>query len=511
MSPADFESSVFRMLDGELPQEGLAELQGYMASSAEARKLYLEYVELHNVLDLELAIPAVVQPGTSDVVPVKRLVARQQRRIFRWSAVAAAALVVLTGVLFRLVLAPESESLLSFRVANDSILRVNHSTSGDEAPAPGTLAKGSRMVLDQGTVELTLRSGVVAIVEAPAELTLKEEDRLQLSLGEAWFEVPKGAEGFQVQTPDVLVTDLGTQFGVISTDSALDEVHVFKGKVRVENLHGLKESELLTGGEARLVGPAGRFNSIPVRSDEFLTTLPDSLPHVHLAFDSIEGDQLGVSGSHPDVPGITARLVGSSSSAFVTGQRGKALSLSGQGDFVHTDWSGISGGAPRSVACWIRTSGGGETAAIVGWGSIPKNGRWKIHLVEEGPGKGRIPQVTGGGFAYLAKGARVDDGQWHHIAVVYYGGMSKDGLPDLAIFVDGHLQNSSMGNRGRRPVPEVNTITDAPKSMPLLVGKTTTSQQGSFKGDIDELYIFEGALSNETIERLAAGQSLSED
>lgn len=507
MSPSDFETAVFRLLDGELPPEDFTELRDHLAESADARKLYLDYAELHNVLDLELASHPVVQPGASEVVPVDRLVARQQRRILRWSAVAAAALVMIMGVVFRLVLAPAPEVVLSYRVAQDSILSVTHASSGEEAPAPGTLAKGSRLILDQGTVELTLDSGVVSIIEAPADLTLEKDDRIQLAKGMAWIEVPKGAEGFQVQTPDVLVTDLGTEFGVISTDSALDEVHVLKGKVRVENRNGLKHRETLTTGEARVVGPAGRFKVIPARSQDFSTSLPAGLPHVHLAFDSIEGDHLSVGGSHPDVTGITAQLIQSSSEPLVPGRRGQALNLTGQGDFVLTDWPGISGGTPRSVACWIRTTREGGTEAIVGWGGLRNNGRWKIHIVNEGPEQGRVAQATGGAFGYATKGASVDDGQWHHIAVVYYGGMQEDGQPDLAIFVDGQRQQSFLKG-GQLPLPEVNTITDAPDSMPLLVGKPTTGHQGSFHGQLDELYVVDGALSDETIKRLAAGGPL---
>lgn len=510
MNPSDFESALIGLLDGEISPEDFAELKVYLADSADARMRYLDFAELHNLLELELSARPVIQPGATEVISVERIVARQQRKTLRWSAVAAAALVMLMGILLRLVLTPEPEAVFSYRTTQDTILSVSHSTTGEETPAPGALVIGSRLVLDQGVVELTLDSGVVSIIEAPADLTLEADDRIQLAQGIAWFEVPKGAEGFQVQTPDVLVTDLGTEFGVISTDAALDEVHVFQGKVRVENLNGLKRSEILNAGNARQIGPAGRLKSIPGRSREFPTTLPASLPHVHLSFDSIEDGQLTVSGSHPDVSGITARLIESTSTPLVPGRRGQALSLSGRGDFVLTDWPGISGGAPRSVACWIRTPAEGGTAAIAGWGSIRNNGRWKLHIVEDGPEQGRVAQATGGAFGYATKGASVDDGQWHHIAVVYYGRLRQDGKPDLAIFVDGERQESALRSERSAPLPEVNTITDAKDSMPLLVGKPTTTHRGSYHGEVDELYVVEGALSDESIANLAAGKALNE-
>jgi len=61
-----------------------------------------------------------------------------------------------------------------------------------------------------------------------------------------------------VRTPGLVLTDLGTEFGLLSKPGALGEVHVFSGKVEILNSKGLKKQEVLEAGQARKAGPAGR-------------------------------------------------------------------------------------------------------------------------------------------------------------------------------------------------------------------------------------------------------------
>ncbi len=521
MMKHDLESTILLLLDGTLPDEEIEELEERLLNDPAARTEYARIVRLHSALEARFAARTATR--SAGVVPVDRVVTIQRRRVFKYSLLGAAALLVLMGVVLKLVLVPEPKPLLSFRAAPDSVLSVTHFTTDREGkePEPGTLAKGSRLELTQGTVEFTLSTGVVSIVRAPADLTLHHKDQLYLNEGVAWFRVPKDAIGFKVATPQMVVTDLGTEFGVISTHGALDEVHLFEGKVEVRNHHGLKKSELLSGATARIAGPAGRLKSTPVRPDEFLTSLPSGLPHVHFAFEAIDNGQLTVEGTHPDVPDISARLVrpaGSTSAApLVSGKHGRALQLSGRGDFVLTDWPGISGKRARTVACWIRMPEGGRynpANAIVGWGSLQNNGKWKIHAVPGAKGQGRVPRISlGGATWYFTEKTRLDDRQWHHLVAVSYGRTLKDGRPDLVIFVDGQRQALTPHDEGTRRdrSREVNTITDARDSVPVLVGKGVPSQKQSFRGTIDELTIYEGALTDESIRQLAAGKPLNED
>jgi hypothetical protein len=128
--------------------------------------------------------------------------------------------------------------------------------------------------VNKGTVELEFSSGVRGIVRGPADLTLQREDLLELTNGTVWFAVPKKAIGFTVNTPDLVLTDLGTEFGIISEPNFLDEVHVFDGKVEILSRNGLKKSEILNAGQARYAGSDGHWKATPLRRDHFLDTLP---------------------------------------------------------------------------------------------------------------------------------------------------------------------------------------------------------------------------------------------
>jgi len=516
VKPEAFEAAVSRYLDGHCSPEEFAELEDYLANSEEARELFLDHIDLHNVLDLELSMPQIMHSAFSQVVPVEQLRERQQRRSMVQATMVAAALLMLLGVVFKFVIIPEREPLLTFESAPDSILTVTHSRAqmANEEPEPGTLAKGSQLELRQGTVKLTLSNGVTSVVQAPANLTLIDEGRMSVREGIAWFQVPQNAIGFQVITPRMRITDLGTEFGVMCATDSLDQVHLLQGKIEVSHRVGLKTSELLSGTAARIAGPAGRLKATPVRPEDFITSLPPSLPFVHMSFDSVESEQLTVQGTHPSVPYINARLVRPTKSIgspqLTPGKHGNALNLNGLGDFVQTNWKGISGNRPRTVACWVRLPQGQKfnpAIPLLGWGSMLNNGKWKIHAVPDAEVGGRVARISLGKTWYSTDDIRIDDGEWHHLVAISYGDTLIDGRPNLAIFVDGQSKAliHSGGEQPQDRFSELYTITDAKDSEPLLIGKGALEARGSFSGEIDDLFIYDGALSDDSIRQLAAG------
>ena len=515
MKSGELELAISRYLDGTISPEDFAELEEHLANSEEARELYLDHVDLHNVLDLEISMPRVVHPAFSNVVPVEQIRKRQQRRSMIQATMAAAAVLMLLGVVFKLVIVPEREPLLTFETAPDSIFDVTHSKARGERDEPeaGTMAKGSQLTLRQGTVKLALSNGVTSVVQAPANLTLVTEDRMALREGVVWFHVPANAVGFQVTTPRMHIVDLGTEFGVSCAPDALDQVHLLQGKIEVTHRVGLQKKEVLSGTAARIAGPAGRLNPTPVRPEDFIKTLPGSLPYVHLSFDELEGAGLVVQGTHPSVPDIRAILVRPKPLAgpsLSPGKHGNALKLHGAGDFVRTNWPGISGSRPRTVSCWVRLPKEGDfnpAIPLLGWGSTRNNGKWKIHAVPDPEVGGRVARISLGKTWYSTDDIRIDDGGWHHLVAVYYGDMLDDGRPNLAIYVDGlHRALIHRGESGElERFSELYTITDGKDSEPLLIGKALRKRGPSFSGEIDDLFIYDGALSEDSIRQLASG------
>ncbi|MBK1825799.1 hypothetical protein JIN81_02110 [Haloferula rosea] len=257
------------MFEGRLTGAPFEELQTALRKDTSAREAYREYLHLHHSLKFRSSGVDLL-----NVVPMDRVIERGQRRTLRQAGLAAAALLVLVGVTMALILTRAPAPTLSVAASPGTDFTIGHERLGDEAPNGLVLEPGSRLQLKSGTVELDFTSGVRGIVRGPADLTLQREDLLEFSSGTAWFEVPAKAIGFKVNTPDLLLTDLGTEFGIVSAPNFLDEVHVFSGMVEVQNRSGLMTKELLTEGQARFAGLAGRWKEIPIRPDHFLNELP---------------------------------------------------------------------------------------------------------------------------------------------------------------------------------------------------------------------------------------------
>lgn len=87
---------------------------------------------------------------------------------------------------------------------------------------------------DSGTIELLLFNGVRCVIEGPADLILLSEKRVFCRHGTWSVTVPPQGTGFEIQTPSLVVRDLGTEFLAV-VDANKSEVQVLKGLVEVEN------------------------------------------------------------------------------------------------------------------------------------------------------------------------------------------------------------------------------------------------------------------------------------
>jgi hypothetical protein len=267
MNPSELDHHLQDLFDGRLEGQAFENLQQELRDDPAAREAYREHLHLQHALEFR-------SKGVDllNVVPMDLVVER--RRSMRNSGLAAAAVVVIGALVMALVAAREPKPTLTFNTSPGTEISISHALEGEDAPDGLVLEPGSRLKVINGTVELEFASGVRGIIRGPADLTLQREDLLDLASGTVWFEVPADAVGFKVNTPDLVLTDLGTEFGIISEPNFLDEVHVFDGKVEVRSRHGVKHQELLQAGQARYAGPAGRWKETPVRRDHFLDELP---------------------------------------------------------------------------------------------------------------------------------------------------------------------------------------------------------------------------------------------
>lgn len=269
MNRRELEIHLQDLFEGRLTGAPFRRLETTLKEDSSAREMYRDYLHLHHSLKFRSSGVDLL-----NVVPMDRVIERGQRRTLRQAGLAAAALLILVGVTMALILTRVPDPTLSVAASPGTDFTIGHEGLGDEVPDGLVLEPGSRLQVRSGTVELDFISGVRGIVRGPADLTLQREDLLDLASGTAWFEVPPKAIGFKVNTPDLLLTDLGTEFGIVSAPNFLDEVHVFSGMVEVQNRSGLMTKEVLVEGQARFAGLAGRWKEIPIRPDHFLVELP---------------------------------------------------------------------------------------------------------------------------------------------------------------------------------------------------------------------------------------------
>ena len=169
-----------------------------------------------------------------------------------------------------------------------------------------------------------------------------------------------------------------------------------------------------------------------------------------------------------------------------------SLVFDGIDDNIVSTYSGISGNNDRTVAAWIKTSSHTQQT-ICSWGLPGGPGTyWDLRVYA---GAGSVPGALRlfVGQAGFAGNAVLWDDQWHHVVAVF----SNDGSPDVRdviFYVDGQLDAQFGGD----PPPSFSKSkvinTDTVTQLHLVIGSSVLSTL-HFKGQIDEVSVFERALS----------------
>ena len=238
MNTSDFQNLIQRLLDGEITADEFAALEAELLENPEAIEAYRIYAGLHCGLERQGEIDAAIRH--SPVVPIDRVLAMQRRRVAKISLLAAAAVVMISGlVLWRIMTpgTPAYQATLRSAPGSSFIISQNGEDGGS---TKRILAQGSTIRLDHGAIELALPHQVRATLEAPSTLTLVDDHTVDLDRGRVFFEVRSTeGRGFTVVTPHQRIVDLGTAFGVdLPTGSDQANLHVFEGSVRIDDLEG---------------------------------------------------------------------------------------------------------------------------------------------------------------------------------------------------------------------------------------------------------------------------------
>jgi hypothetical protein len=268
----DFMLLVHRYADGELPADEMRELNEQLRSNADARRVFME------LLNLDAGLAAITIDGSpqqieecdhaadSVTVIADSAGTRGQRSFSFWALGLAACLAVLLAVMLR----PQA--------ATQQFATVERVAGVEELSDQAVLGTDSYEI-QVGTLELVTSRGVRVVIEAPAAFRFESSQRLHLTRGRLTADVPPEAKGFTVVTPNGEAVDLGTKFGVDVPIQGQSEIHVFQGEVIAQSTGGGKPQCLHDGEAYQLQSGAGAARDL--RSAAFIRA--DEVASLHAA------------------------------------------------------------------------------------------------------------------------------------------------------------------------------------------------------------------------------------
>lgn len=303
-NPIKIYELLLRLVEGDINDAGLAVLKEWFQQK-EALPAYWEFIKnytaiklyeeasvesfgrmdlLDDSMDMNLWLALADDEKNAPEVP---LPAHPSKPVKQWEKPAAVQKVSagssklslfslissLAAVLFLVVYAnfvPKSSSGLEVATLTDSI---NAKWADDASMKVGTrLVTGqTKSLLRGGLAKLVFDNNATVTIEGPAEFEIISEDRIKLQYGRLYSIVPQEALGFSVTTPNAMVIDLGTQFGVQVDFQGSTELHVSQGKTQLiagENKNKVK-CEVFEGSARKISGISSDITEIPCNNLSF--------------------------------------------------------------------------------------------------------------------------------------------------------------------------------------------------------------------------------------------------
>jgi len=210
-------------IDGGMDLKQEARLTDWLSKSPLHGEIFVQAASMWDVLDVLSPIAKVMPIETLDAFETK---SSKISKIKTFSMVASFGL-VLIGVLLNVNIFTFGVPGSNFIIGADKIEQVND-TGQVYVTAVG---ERSNVTLDDGS-EIKLNTDTVISV-----MFSKNERRIELSKGEAFFQVAKNPNRpFVVLTAGNRVTAVGTAFSIDVSDSHDTEVLVTEGRVKVDHL-----------------------------------------------------------------------------------------------------------------------------------------------------------------------------------------------------------------------------------------------------------------------------------
>jgi ferric-dicitrate binding protein FerR (iron transport regulator) len=395
----------------------------------------------------------------------------------------------------------------------------------------GRLVKGQRVELTKGLAEITFDSGAQVVLQGPATLLVNSAWSATLSRGTLTASLPPEAMGFSISNPTVEVVDIGTEFTMVAdAGGAATEVLVLKGEVEAapraqddQRPIVLREKDarrFATSGVSGVHDSEQKFQELrqPRQIERFVTPIG----YAHWSFDETFGDRFkaeifGLPFAPPDVQLHDATSL--TGATHAKGHVNQAMRFDGS-VYAQTGFPGISENSPHTVLFWVKVpkdANASNAYAMVAWSVNNKQlGTHPIHVTwnrnaNDGPW-GVLRTDYGGGFAIGSTPLR--DGKWHHVAVVFIPRDDPARPVECKQYVDGRLDGE-----GKPSTPGSEIFTASGEHAPnangtVWLGCRLGGPHGvryeRFAGDMDELFIADGALSPPEIVQLMNANRIDE-
>ena len=177
------------------------------------------------------------------------------------------------------------------------------------------------------------------------------------------------------------------------------------------------------------------------------------------------------------------------------GNIGKAYNFNGVSNYIQTNYIGVLGSNKRTLSFWAKTNSVVATDGMsaVSWGSDTLGSRFDGYF--NFLSVGATSNIASAAITYNTP-QPVNNNIWHHY--VFLIDTINPTISSVRVYQDGVLLNSRLANYGSLSTP-VNTLGRSP----VQFGKSVyVGIPAFFKGQLDDIAIWNRALSNQEIQQL---------
>ena len=509
------QSLVSGLLDESLNEAETKELDDILQSSSEARKLYHSYMELHFSLGEQSSSPEIIEfdQGLPSPEEFPKAYNSLKKKLQIFQALAAVFLIVsIIGYTLNdpEIITVEAKAapiqLATIQSASNNV-KWNH-----DSRKQGDIIFNETLNIKQGHLVLKYENGAEIQIEGPAEFILHGTDSATLNYGNLAAHIPEAAQGFTIDAPKALITDLGTEFALKVSKEGQSEILVYEGEV-VSSLLGndgntLKHVNLYANESIKIDAALGSLKTLPspqgfIRinkkqvlgspvNQNYVNAVIQSKPRAFWRFEN-------------SLDGIIPNEINASFPGHLTGSAqilDQALTFekNTKGAFVIDEpISGINK-TGHSIEMWVkpleRSKHNMALASLVSMDPLEK-GQTVKHLAYFGltPQKSgqrhepfdfwfasRFPARSGNYGVNCYANQAFKDNQWYHLVCI-------KNTNTLEIYVDGQLANSVRHELG-----------NGSKAYQFFVGQMDYHKNAwQFHGQIDEVALYDRALTQKEI------------